>query len=316
MAILHGLRYEDEFTVAAITILFVWFKMLSYFRGFRGSGVFTRLVLKILFEIRYFLLVWFVVLLGFANAYIILFQGNNQGNFLPLTTGDLHFLNMGTAFISMFKGSTGGGLDLVWRGDSGFPNGASSPGNPFPVANSQLYNLQLILYVLFTLACNVLLLNMLIALMSSVYDEVNQVAAAQYRLDKTRLMLNLEKTFIGKKSGSSKRWLHVIAPKESEFWKNSNKSEIDEVKDHVDRRLDLKFEESNERIDTKFKDTDKRLLYFQDEMNAKHNNFDQRFDKLEELIRQFSSLPQNAPGAQIVKVKPFNTAGDKVQGSD
>ena len=52
VAILHGVRANEEFPVAAVTILLVWFKMLSFFRGFRGIGVFTRLVMRILYEIK------------------------------------------------------------------------------------------------------------------------------------------------------------------------------------------------------------------------------------------------------------------------
>ena len=138
----------------------------------------------------------------------------------------------------MFKGSTGGGLDLVWRGDSQYPNGATAKDSDnnilsFPLANSQLYNLQLVLFVMFTLACNVLLLNILIALMSSVYNDVNKKAASQYRFDKALLMIGLERLFIGQQAGQAKRWLHVVAPKESEFW-NNDRGEFDGMRDYVD----------------------------------------------------------------------------------
>ena len=212
VAFLHGFRDANEFPVTAITVILNYSKLLSFFRGFRGSGIFTRLVLKILIEIRYFLLVWAVVLFGFANAYIVLFQGSNS---FYQSSGDLHFLNLGTAFVSMFKGSTGGGLDLIFAGDSQYPNGAQA-GLHFPIANTELYNLQLVLYVLVTLICNVLLLNLLIALMTSIYNDAKSRASAQYRMDKTLFMLGMERLLFnfGFKFDREK-WVQVSAPRSS-----------------------------------------------------------------------------------------------------
>ena len=77
----------------------------------------------------------------------------------------------------------------------------------------------MVTYILFTLACNVVLLNLLIALMGSVFDKVADVASAQYRLDKTKLMISLERLFLYRESQlKSKRWLHVIAPENGMFW--------------------------------------------------------------------------------------------------
>ena len=232
VAILHGVRAKEQFPVAAVTIIIIWFKILSYFRGFRGAGVFTRLVLRILYEIRYFLMMWSVVLLGFANAYIIIFQGDNAAYYSD-PTGDLRVRNLGTAFITMFRGSTGGGLDLIWRGDTIYPNGALEGDGSFPIGNTQLYNLQLFLFVVFTLCCNVLLLNLLIALMSSVFVSISEKASAQYRLDKTRLMIGLEEMFLySNKQLQSPRWLHVVAPKEDRFWVKEGTG-IDQLKDQI-----------------------------------------------------------------------------------
>ena len=277
VAILHGLRMDSEFAVATITILMIWFKLLSFFRGFRGAGVFTRLVLKILFKIRYFLLVWSVVLLGFANAYIIIFKGDNHV-YGTDPTSNLRFINMGTAFVSMFKGSTGGGLDLVWRGDAQYPNGAQA-GVQFPVANSDLYNLQLILFVFFSLACNVLLLNILIALMSSVYAEVNDIAAEQYRLDKTLLMLTLERNFLGNdKKASKKRYLHVVAPKGSDFW--SSEGTIMAIVKNTENTINTIAESINKISVTNSSEFESKISALEQKLTEQSNILSQKIDKL------------------------------------
>ena len=272
-----------------MTMLLVWFKLLSFFRGFRGSGVFTRLVLRILYEIRYFLLVWIVILLGFANAYMIVFQGNNLA-YLTDPSADLHFVNLGDALVNMFKGSIGGGLDLVWRGDVQFPNGAQYNGT-FPIGDSNLYNLQLVLYIMFSLVCNVLLLNLLIAQMSSVYDQVNHVAAAQYRLDKAKLMIGLEASFLRFESKSkSPIWLHVVAPKTSSFWE-IERTGLDGIKDHIDIRVKDVHKQLSEEV--------KRQL---DEIKERTEvGFKKQSNEFQELAEQIRALER------LMIVKQYHT---------
>eukprot|EP00042_Codosiga_hollandica_P009187 m.21404 g.21404 ORF g.21404 m.21404 type:complete len:1119 (+) comp32788_c0_seq1:123-3479(+) len=199
-AILHGTRSEAEFIVTTLAILLVWFKLLSYFRGFRGSGVFIRIVFKIAFEIRYFIVLWLVVLMGFANGFLMMFRGQQDS-----------LLNLGVSFVFMFKGATGG-MDAVIR------DSASS--DPFPFdGHSELYNLQLVLFVLFTLAANVLLLNLLIALMGDIFDRINAVANPQYRLEKAKLLISLERLFLRFPfQRTRKRWLHISAPVHGDMW--------------------------------------------------------------------------------------------------
>ena len=59
----------EEFVVASFAVLFVWFKLLWIVRGFQGAGMFILMVFEISWQIRYFLIVWCIVLLGFANSF-------------------------------------------------------------------------------------------------------------------------------------------------------------------------------------------------------------------------------------------------------
>ena len=295
VAILHGVRAKEQFPVAAVTIIIIWFKMLSYFRGFRGAGVFTRLVLRILYEIRYFLMVWSVVLLGFANAYIIIFQGDNDAYYTD-PTGDLRVRNLGTAFITMFRGSTGGGLDLVWRGDTIYPNGALEVDGAFPIGNSQLYNLQLFLFVVFTLCCNVLLLNLLIALMSSIFVSISEKAAAQYRLDKTRLMIGLEDMFLhNRQQTQSPRWLHVVAPKEDRVWDKEGTG-VEQLKDQIHdtfKTMACQLDELKQRsinTDTRSDTTVAQLKSQIHELNAETNH---KLNRLDDMISKLAESRQH-----------------------
>ena len=104
------------------------------------------------------------------------------------------------------------------------------------------------------MTCNVLLLNLLIALMSSVYDSVYEKAEAQYLMDKTRLMLGLESIFISTARASAPRWLHVTGPKESRFWK-SKATEVEEL----ESKMSQKFDKAEHHVNHKFSALDDKL---------------------------------------------------------
>lgn len=118
---LHATRQLEQFSITTVTILLIWFNVLAYLRGFRGSGMFIRLVIKIAFEIRYFMVVWVVVLMGFANAFFVMYRAQT-----------IDLINLGLSFVTMFAGATNG-ISVTYR-DS------SNPDFPFTDA-SQLYNL-------------------------------------------------------------------------------------------------------------------------------------------------------------------------------
>ncbi len=191
-------RSREEWTFAAVTILLVWFKLLSFFRGFQGAGIFVRLVFRMAYEIRYFMLIWAVVLLGFANAYIMM---------LPVGTAD--YITMPIALVSIFDGAFQG-LDLWIRNSS----------DPFLFeGDPSLYNLQLVVFVIFTLIATLLMLNLLIAFMGSVFQEVMAVSEPSYLLGKAGLILSLENLFFhSKKTQKSEAWLHLVAPLNGNMW--------------------------------------------------------------------------------------------------
>ena len=132
-------------------------------------------------------------------------------------------------------------MSRFFKGDS-----APSP------SSTSLYDLQLLIYVLFTFTCNVLLLNLLIALMGSVFQRVADEAAAQYRLDKTYLMISLEELFLrSKRHALCNPWVIVMAPEECDLWSETAKdyamvameTRINDKIDEASRRTEAKIEE-------------------------------------------------------------------------
>ena len=169
--VLHCLRMQEEFAVTTVAILLIWLKILEHCRGFEGSGLFVVLMLRIAWEIRYFVLVWVIILLGFSNAYVVMFRANDAAG---------QYWNLATGFVTIFGGNSGPNLR----------------GNAFEPQETQLYNLQLVTNVAIVAIGNLLLLNMLIAMMNAVYSTVTAQAGRHYRLQKAGLIIELERTFL------------------------------------------------------------------------------------------------------------------------
>ena len=228
VAIFHGLRSESEYLVTCLAVLCLWFKLLSFLRGFRGSGVFVRLMFAIGYEIRWFILVWFLIILGFTNAYVILYRAS-----------DPSFATMGVGFVDTFAGALFGVQRIV-------RDGAETDFAPSTLTH--LYNFQLVLFVCFSLVCNVLLINMLIALMSSKFAAVTEAAGSHYRMEKTKLMLGLENlcfnTVLRKSNqGLTAPWLFVVAPTHADMWKAHGYVKEDDVARQLQR-----LQEQNEEL--------------------------------------------------------------------
>ena len=153
--------------------------------------------------------------------------------------------------------------------------------------------------------------------MGSIFDKVADVASAQYRLDKTKLMISLERLFLYRDTQlKSKRWLHIIAPENGMFWTgvvlndmaairqlSSNtdsmvdkmrfeidavKSKSDDLRKQIDT-LSLDIVKQNQRQEAdrneerkQFEDSQKQFTEFQ-------KRIDDKFDELFKLISPKSS---------------------------
>ena len=59
-------------TLQAFASIFLWFKFLYFLRIFKQTGYLIRMILDVVFSMRIFLLVLFIVILGLADAFISL----------------------------------------------------------------------------------------------------------------------------------------------------------------------------------------------------------------------------------------------------
>lgn len=79
-------------TMAAISILFMWFKVFYWMRLFSKTSFYIRLILETLNDVKYFLILFMTMLMLFGNATYIMNQGRtadgqiykNMFNFAPI----------------------------------------------------------------------------------------------------------------------------------------------------------------------------------------------------------------------------------------
>jgi len=126
----------------AVAILFAWIKAVYFLQAFRQTGPLVAMIAHITKEIMPFLGVLFMILIGFTSAFFLLSQNDDSLPFGTIQGGFLSaFDYMLGSFSSDFSGTT----------------------------NPQLATVLFILYMLFAL---VVMFNLLIAIMSNAYTEV------------------------------------------------------------------------------------------------------------------------------------------------
>ena len=56
----------------------MWFKAFYWLRLFSQTSFYMRLIIDTLYDIRYFLILFFLILITFANALLILDEGRYE----------------------------------------------------------------------------------------------------------------------------------------------------------------------------------------------------------------------------------------------
>ena len=77
---MSGTRGRPTFVLAASVSLLLWLRLLYYFRGYKRTGILVRTVFQIARDIRLFLLILFLLVLAFGNAFYVLAQYEMQPN--------------------------------------------------------------------------------------------------------------------------------------------------------------------------------------------------------------------------------------------
>ena len=71
--------------LVSITLLFFWMRLLSYSKGIQGTGFLIRLLEQVMIDMKYFLIMLFLVMLAFASSGFLLQDNFNNGPFYLFT---------------------------------------------------------------------------------------------------------------------------------------------------------------------------------------------------------------------------------------
>ena len=172
----------------SIALPLVYLNSLYYLQGFEAQGQLVSMIIGITRGVTTFILILVVVITGFAASFFVLFQKGSQ---TPL--------EYRTPALSLLSGFT------LMLGD--FEVDSYNDTLDFEVA--------IILFVVFMLLVNVILLNLLIAIMGDIFDNIQENAIAAYLLAKATIILEFE-SIISKETAADQakfpKWLQVLAP--------------------------------------------------------------------------------------------------------
>jgi hypothetical protein len=69
---------KTKVTIQAIVSFFMWFKLLYFLRMFKDTGYFIRMIVYVVHDIRFFLMVLFISLIAFGDAFLSLSLANES----------------------------------------------------------------------------------------------------------------------------------------------------------------------------------------------------------------------------------------------
>jgi len=68
---------EVQIVVQSITTFIMWMKVLYFLRIFKSTGYFLEMIFKVIIDIKYFLLVLFIVIFAFGDAMFVVSYYNS-----------------------------------------------------------------------------------------------------------------------------------------------------------------------------------------------------------------------------------------------
>ncbi|XP_058019828.1 transient receptor potential cation channel subfamily V member 1-like [Ahaetulla prasina] len=218
----------EDYVVPMVFALFLgWVNLLYYTRGFQNLGISIVMIQKaVLRDLWHFLIVYVVLLFGFAAALTVLTGGASHSAYnasLPLSDDSKDqavYSGLPQTVLLLFRITIGMG-DLEYQ------------------ENLKYSNIAMLLVLLFIILTYILLLNMLIALMSETVTKVSDYSQSVWQLQRAIAILEMEKNWIWwwKKCEKGSRFL-TIGPEDKKdqnrwffrveelHWKNWTKKSV------------------------------------------------------------------------------------------
>jgi len=211
-------------SLLGIQLTAVYIQLMSFFRGFAFLGPLVRMITRIFSESISFLMVLVVILLGFAMGLSLLLFGNGS-DFDNLGYGILSTINYG-----LYSEFTGNDffetLSACWievYTESGVVPSLINPEDDSCRVSVVAWSLFTVMMVL----VQIVMLNLLIAIMTDSYEAVRENAKRESDYEKAKLILRVESswldlsarlrgTTLADEDAKFPEWLHVLQPLEQQ----------------------------------------------------------------------------------------------------
>lgn len=155
------------------------FKVLYYLRPFEVSGRLVSTILEMAYQIRFFLMILALVMMGFAQSFWILSSVD-----INIAYGTVRQALLNTYYLMLVNLPSNDDVDASHN-------------------STMLYTL----IVVFTLTVTILMLNLLIALMSDAYGKIRDNGLAQWRFEQATIILEENRSA---PVGRYKPYVHVL----------------------------------------------------------------------------------------------------------
>ncbi|GMH58532.1 hypothetical protein TrST_g1037 [Triparma strigata] len=201
---------DDWATVCfALALPLSYLNTLYYMQGFEGSGQLVRMILGIIRGIGSFMLILVVCMIGFAFGFYILYEagpgeyasaggsGSGEGDVVDGPYG------MDTPWMAMFSGF------LLLLGDF----------NVEEFNASVNFGTTLLLFVVFMFFINIVMLNLLIAIMGDIFDNIQENANSEFLFARAEIIIEIENMLSPKELENEEWfpiWLQVLVPTQSD----------------------------------------------------------------------------------------------------
>jgi Ion transport protein len=185
-------EWPQRRALQGIVAVLLWLKLLHFLRAFFVTGPFIRMVLAILNGIMPFMLILVVVMIAFSHGLSMLFVDSDDPDLV-------------------FEYSSWNGLLKAYQlllGDFDVSE----------LRRAEYTVVALVFFIVFTLFGLILLLNLLIALMSSIYERVQSNVLEEWYAERADLILELEQSMsVFQRQGEAGRrnfpaHIHVLQP--------------------------------------------------------------------------------------------------------
>jgi hypothetical protein len=174
--------------MSSVFQVLAWGKILYFLLAFEETGPQVKMIIQIVVDIRWFLLILGVIIVGFGGAFHIELGHANPD------------FNLVAVWFTMF--------DMMLNGLGDPPEGDSSI---FDKAKHQDWAWTL--SFAYTLVVTIILLNLLIALMGESAGDVKERSELEFLLGKARIIVQLEEHMAEHPPKFFPRWLHILRPK-------------------------------------------------------------------------------------------------------